>query len=68
MIADIDIVPQQQLASGAVDFAISWVPKALVSREQGADIVNVAQVFQRFSKQSPQQNKETLSRCRWIHS
>ena len=26
---------------------ISWVPKALVSREQGADIVNVAQVFQR---------------------
>ena len=43
----VDIVPQQQLASGAVDFAISWVPKALVSREQGADIVNVAQVFQR---------------------
>ena len=41
----VDIVPQQQLASGAVDFAISWVPKALVSREQGADIVNVAQVF-----------------------
>ena len=43
----VDIVPQQQLASGAVDFAVSWVPKALVSREQGADIVNVAQVFQR---------------------
>ena len=41
----VDIVPQQQLASGAVDFAVSWVPKALVSREQGADIVNVAQVF-----------------------
>ena len=34
-------------ARTAVDFAISWVPKALVSREQGADIVNVAQVFQR---------------------
>ncbi|MDP6975610.1 MAG: ABC transporter substrate-binding protein [Acidimicrobiales bacterium] len=43
----VDIVPQQQLASGAVDFAVSWVPKALVSREEGADIVNVAQVFQR---------------------
>jgi len=43
----IDIVPQQQLASGAVDYAVSWVPKALVSRESGVDIVNVAQVFQR---------------------
>ncbi|MGI9595122.1 MAG: ABC transporter substrate-binding protein [Acidimicrobiales bacterium] len=43
----VDIVPQQQLGSGAVDYAISWVPKALVSREEGIDIVNVAQVFQR---------------------
>ncbi|MDP7551331.1 MAG: ABC transporter substrate-binding protein [Acidimicrobiales bacterium] len=43
----VDIVPQQQLASGAADFAVSWVPKALVSREEGMDIVNVAQVFQR---------------------
>lgn len=43
----IDIVPQQQLASGAADYAISWVPKALVSREGGLDIVNVAQIFQR---------------------
>lgn len=43
----IDIVPQQQLGSGAVDYAISWVPKALVSREEGIDIVNVGQVFQR---------------------
>ena len=43
----VDIVPQQQLASGATDFAVSWVPKALVSREGGMDIVNVAQIFQR---------------------
>ncbi len=44
----VDIVPQQQLASGAVDYAISWVPKALVTREaEGIDIVNVAQIFQR---------------------
>ncbi|MGH2590405.1 MAG: ABC transporter substrate-binding protein [Actinomycetota bacterium] len=43
----VDIVPQQQLADGAVDFAIAWVPKALASREAGADIVNIAQVFQR---------------------
>jgi NitT/TauT family transport system substrate-binding protein len=43
----VDIVPQQQLADGAVDFALAWVPKALASREQGANIVNIAQVFQR---------------------
>ena len=43
----VDIAPQQQLASGAVDFAVSWVPKALVVREQGANVVNVAQIFQR---------------------
>jgi NitT/TauT family transport system substrate-binding protein len=43
----VDIVPQQVLASGGAEFAIAWVPKALVSREEGADIVNIAQVFQR---------------------
>lgn len=43
----VDIVPQQQLASGAVDFAISWVPRVLASREGGIDVVNVGQVFQR---------------------
>jgi NitT/TauT family transport system substrate-binding protein len=43
----VDIVPQQVLASGGAEFAIAWVPKALVTREEGADIVNVAQVFQR---------------------
>ena len=45
----LDIVPQQQLADGAADFAISWVPKALVSREADdpIDVVNVAQIFQR---------------------
>ena len=43
----VDIVPQTQLATGAADYAISWVPKALASREQGANIVNVAQIFER---------------------
>jgi len=43
----VDIVPQQQLADGAVDFALSWVPKALASREAGANIVNIAQIYQR---------------------
>ena len=35
----VDIVPQTQLAQGAADYAIAWVPKALASREQGAGIV-----------------------------
>jgi NitT/TauT family transport system substrate-binding protein len=43
----VDIVPQQQLADGQVDFALAWVPKALASREAGANIVDIAQVFQR---------------------
>ena len=43
----VDITPQNVLADGQADFAISWVSKALASREGGADIVNIAQVFQR---------------------
>jgi NitT/TauT family transport system substrate-binding protein len=43
----VDIVPQTQLASGAADYAIAWVPKALASREQGAGITDVAQIFER---------------------
>ncbi|QTE30524.1 ABC transporter substrate-binding protein [Pengzhenrongella sicca] len=43
----VDIVPQSVLADGSVDFAIAWVPKALASREQGAGITDVAQIFQR---------------------
>jgi NitT/TauT family transport system substrate-binding protein len=43
----VDIVPQTVLAQGGADFAIAWVPKALASREQGALITNVAQVFQK---------------------
>jgi len=43
----VDITPQTVLANGDADFAISWVPKALASREAGADIVDIAQVFQR---------------------
>jgi NitT/TauT family transport system substrate-binding protein len=43
----VDIVPQTVLAQGGADFALAWVPKALASREQGAGIVDIAQVFQR---------------------
>ncbi|NOX63684.1 MAG: ABC transporter substrate-binding protein, partial [Chloroflexi bacterium] len=43
----VEIVPQQVVASGDAEFGIAWVPKMLASREQGANLVNIAQVFQR---------------------
>ena len=43
----VDIVPQTQLATGAVDFAIAWVPKALASRDEGAKITDIGQIYQR---------------------
>jgi NitT/TauT family transport system substrate-binding protein len=43
----VEIVPQTVVASGGAEFGIAWVPKALVSRNEGADIINVAQVFER---------------------
>ena len=42
-----DIVPQDALANGDVDFAIAWVPKVLGSIEQGANLTDIAQIFQR---------------------
>lgn len=42
-----DIVPQDALANGEADYAIAWVPKVLGSIEQGAQITNVAQIFER---------------------
>jgi len=43
----VDITPQKVLADGQVDFALAWVPKALQTREAGADIVDIGQIFQR---------------------
>ena len=43
----VDIVPQQVVASGQAEFGIAWVPKVLASRAEGADLVNIGQVFQR---------------------
>jgi NitT/TauT family transport system substrate-binding protein len=43
-----DIAPQQVVAaSDGPEFGEAWVPKVLVAREEGADLVNIAQVFQR---------------------
>jgi len=41
-----DIVPQDALANGDVDYAIAWVPKVLGSIEQGANLTEIAQIFQ----------------------
>jgi NitT/TauT family transport system substrate-binding protein len=43
----VEIVPQQVVATGGADFGIAWLPKVLASREQGVQLVNIAQVFQR---------------------
>lgn len=43
----VNIVPQQLLEAGNVDFAVSHVTKSMATREQGADLVNIGQVFQR---------------------
>ena len=43
----VDIVPASVLDTGAAEFAVSWVPRGLVPREEGANITNIAQVFQR---------------------
>ena len=43
----VDIVPASVLDSGAADFAVSWVPRGLVPREEGTNITNIAQIFQR---------------------
>jgi NitT/TauT family transport system substrate-binding protein len=43
-----DIVPQDALVAGDVDFAIAWVPKVLGTLEaSGVELTNIAQVFQK---------------------
>jgi NitT/TauT family transport system substrate-binding protein len=43
----VDIVPAIVVAGGNAEFGISWVPKMLASRESGADVQVIGQVFQR---------------------
>jgi len=42
-----DIVPQDALAAGDVDFAVAWVPKVLGTLESGVELTDIAQVFQK---------------------
>lgn len=41
------IAPLERLQRGEADIAVAWLPHALDARVRGADIVNIAQVFQR---------------------
>lgn len=43
----VEIVPQQVVATGGAEFGVAWLPKVLASIEQGANLVNIAQPFQR---------------------
>jgi NitT/TauT family transport system substrate-binding protein len=42
-----DIVPEAVVAAGDAEVGITWLPSLLAQREQGADLVNIAQVFRR---------------------
>jgi NitT/TauT family transport system substrate-binding protein len=45
--AGTDTVPINSVAKGQADYAISWVPKVLGSIEQGVNVTDVAQIFER---------------------
>ncbi|CAN5497986.1 ABC transporter substrate-binding protein [soil metagenome] len=45
--AGADTVPIKSVAAGEADYAISWVPKVLGAIEQGVNVTDVAQIFER---------------------
>jgi NitT/TauT family transport system substrate-binding protein len=42
-----DIVPEQVVLGGQAEFGLNWLDNTLATRDQGGDIVNIAQVFAR---------------------
>jgi NitT/TauT family transport system substrate-binding protein len=42
-----DIVPEQVVLGGQAEFGINWLDNTLATRDQGGEIVNIAQVFAR---------------------
>ncbi len=42
-----DTAPEPVVAAGGAEFGVDWFSSLLVSREQGMNLVNVAQIFQR---------------------
>ena len=45
--AGVDINPQQLLASGEAQFIVDWMGNALSTKATGADLINIAQIYQR---------------------
>jgi NitT/TauT family transport system substrate-binding protein len=44
-----DVTPEDVVAAGDADFGIDWLSSLLTEREQGLDLVNIAQLFHRSS-------------------
>ena len=42
-----DIVPEQVVLGGQAEFGVDWLPSLFSNREQGNDLVNIAQVYAR---------------------
>jgi NitT/TauT family transport system substrate-binding protein len=42
-----NIIPEQVVASGRAQFGVDWLPSLLSARDQGTQLVNIAQVFSR---------------------
>jgi NitT/TauT family transport system substrate-binding protein len=42
-----DITPSREVASGNAEFGVGWLSSMLALRDQGADVVNIAQMFSR---------------------
>ncbi|MGO8506518.1 ABC transporter substrate-binding protein, partial [Rhizobium leguminosarum] len=42
-----DIAPEQVIAGGGADVIVEWMGGALVAREKGVPIVNIAQPYQK---------------------
>src|SRR4029077_4551750 len=57
-----DVIPQAvgSQANGP-EFTISWVPKVLEAREQGSDLVDIAQIFQRSGTLSVSWTKSAIT-------
>ena len=42
-----DIVPEQVVLGGQAEFGVNWLPSLFSNREQGNDLVNIAQLYAR---------------------
>jgi NitT/TauT family transport system substrate-binding protein len=56
-----DIVPEQVVASGQAEFGINWLASLLATREQGAPLVNIAQVYTRAGMRQLSWKDENLT-------